>query len=90
MLLDNAITGNQFDDFEVERIDAFEYIIDSNEDIDAVMANSLMGSPDASLAQIPVDMVVNELCKRNNPDATFEQLQAVFHDDTLLGPDAIK
>ena len=49
-----------------------------------------MGNPDASLAQIPVDMVVNELCKRNNPDATFEQLQAVFHDDTLLGPDAIK
>ncbi len=90
VLLDNAITGNQFDDFEVERIDAFEYIIDSNEDIDAVMANSLMGNPDASLAQIPVDMVVNELCKRNNPDATFEQLQAVFHDDTLLGPDAIK
>ena len=89
VLLDNAITGNQFDDFAVERIDAFEYIIDSNEDIDLVMNKSLMGIPDASLAQIPVDMVVNELCKRNNPDATFAQLQEVFHDASLLGPDAL-
>ena len=89
ILLDNAITGNQYDDFVVERIDSFEYIMDSNEDIDAVMAGSLMGTPDASLAQIPVEMVVNELCKRNNPDATYEQLKATFHDGTLLGPDAL-
>jgi hypothetical protein len=34
-------------------------------------------------------MVVNELCKRNNPDATYEQLKATFHDGTLLGPDAL-
>jgi len=90
VLLDNAITGNQFDDFEVERIDAFEYVIDSNADIDAVMEKAMLGTTQAADAQIPVDMVVNELCKRNNPDATFEKLQAVFHDDTLLGADAIQ
>ena len=39
--------------------------------------------------QKSVDMVVNELCKRNNPDATFAQLQEVFHDASLLGPDAL-
>ena len=89
ILLDNAITGNQYDDFEVQRIDSFEYIIDSDADIEAVMTKSLLGNPDASLAQIPVDMVVNELCRRNNPDATFEQLQAVFHDASLLGPDPL-
>ena len=74
----------------MERIDAFEYIIDSDADIEAVMSKSLLGKPDASLAQIPVDMVVNELCKKNNPEATYEQLKAVFHDASLLGPDPLE
>ena len=90
VLLDNAISGNQFEDLTVERIDAFEYIIDSDADIEAVMSKSLLGKPDASLAQIPVDMVVNELCKKNNPEATYEQLKAVFHDASLLGPDPLE
>lgn len=89
VLLDNAISGNQYDDFEVQRIDAFEYIIDSNADIDAVMTKAMMGTTQSADAQIPVDMVVNELCKRNNPDATFAQLQEVFHDASLLGPDPL-
>ena len=89
VLLDNAITGNQFDDFVVERIDAFEYIIDSNDDIDAVMSKAMLGTTLAEDAQIPVDMVVNELCKRNNPDATFALLQETFASDALLGPDAL-
>ena len=48
-----------------------------------------MGTTQAADAQIPVDMVVNELCKRNNPEATFAHLQEVFHDAALLGPDPL-
>ena len=49
----------------------------------------MLGTADVSMAQIPVEMVVNDLCRRNNPDATYAHLQEVFHDDTLLGPDAL-
>ena len=89
VLLDNAITGSQFDDFAVERIDAFEYKIDSDADIDAVMTRAMLGTTLAADAQIPVDMVVNELCRRNNPEATFAQLQEIFMSEALLGPDAL-
>lgn len=89
VLLDNAITGNQFDDFTVERINSFEYLINSDEDIQKVTTQSMLGTADVSMAQIPVEMVVNDLCRRNNPDATYAHLQEVFHDDTLLGPDAL-
>ena len=89
VLLDNAITGNQFDDFEVERINSFEYIINTNDEIDAVMEKAMLGTTQPADAQIPVDMVVNELCKRNNQDATFAHLQEVFHDANLLGPEPL-
>lgn len=89
VLLDNAITGNQYDDFEVTRVDSFEFIIDSDADIENVMTKSLCGTGDASLAMIPVEMVVNELCRRNNPDATFAGLQEVFHSADLLSADAL-
>lgn len=89
VLLDNAITGNQFDDFEVTRVDAFEYIIDSDADIENVMTKSMCGTGDVALAQIPVDVVVNELCKRNNPEATFAQLQEIFHDAAVISVDAL-
>jgi len=86
VLLDNAITGNQYDDFAAERVDSFIYTIDTDAKIADVMSKSLLGTGDAALAQIPVDMVVNELCRRNNPDATYAHLQEVFHDASLLDP----
>ena len=86
VLLDNAITGNQYDDFAAERVDSFIYTIDTDAKIADVMSKSLLGTGDPAMAQIPVDMVVNELCRRNNPDATFAQLQEVFHDASLLDP----
>lgn len=89
VLLDNAITGNQFEDFEVTRIDSFDYIIDSNEDIENVMTKSLAGTADASLAQISVDYIVNTLCRRNNPEATFAQLQETFLNADMLSVDSL-
>lgn len=89
VLLDNAITGNQYDDFVAERVDSFYYLIDTDAKIADVMSKSLLGTADPALAQIPVEMVVNELCRRNNPDASFAQLQEVFHDASLLDPSAL-
>ena len=86
VLLDNAISGNQCDDFAVERVDASEYRIKSDADIQNVLTKSLCGTADPALAQIPVDMVVNVLCKKNNPEATYAQLQEVMHDAALLSP----
>jgi len=86
VLLDNAITGNQYDDFAADRVDSFIYTIDTDAKSADVMSKSLLGTGDAALAQIPVDMVVNELCRRNNPDATYAHLQEVFHDASLLDP----
>ena len=89
VLLDNAITGNQYDDFEVTRVDSFEFIIDSDADIENVLTKSLCGTADVEMAMISVDTVVNELCKANNPDATFAQLQEIFHNADILSTDAI-
>lgn len=89
VLLDNAISGNQYADFAVERVDSAAYIIDSTEDIDNVMTKSMLGTADVSLAQISVEEVTN-LCVRNNADATFAGLKALFASeqvtaDFLLG-----
>lgn len=89
VLLDNAITGNQYEDFAVERIDPIEYTIDSDADIENVMTKSMVGTNDVSKAQIPIEMVINELCKRNNPSATFEQLKETFHNQDLLSVDSL-
>lgn len=78
VLLDNAITGNQFADFAVERVDSAAYTIDSTEDIENVMSKSMLGTGDVSMAQLSVEEVLN-LCVRFNSDATFQGLKDVFH-----------
>ena len=77
VLLDNAITGNQFSDFAVERVDSAAYTIDSVEDINNVMTKSMLGTGDVALAQISVDEVL-QLCVRFNSEATFQGLKEVF------------
>lgn len=90
VLLDNAITGNQYEDFEVRCVDAYEYKIDSDEDIELTMTKGFVGTLDPSTAQITPEMLVQNLCRRNNPDATFAQLQELYHDPEVLSPEALK
>ncbi len=82
VLLDNAITGNQFPDFKVECIDSASYVIDSSEDVEAAMTRAMFNTPDVSLAQISVDEVL-QLARRFNSDATYEGLKEVFHSEQV-------
>lgn len=77
VLLDNAISGNQFADFAVERIDSKPYVIDSVADIDAAMTIGMLGSGDVTKAQVSVDDVLN-LCVRFNAEATYAGLKDLF------------
>lgn len=77
VLLDNAISGVQFPDFAVERVDSAAYVIDSIADIEAVMTKSMLGTGEISKAQITVDEVKN-MCVRFNPSATFAALKEAF------------
>lgn len=77
VLLDNAISGKQFADFAVERIDSKPYVIDSVADIEAAMTVGMMGTGDVTKAQISVDEVLN-LCVRNNAEATYAGLKELF------------
>ena len=88
VLLDNAITGNQFPDFVQERVDSASYVIDSTEDINKAMTKGMIGTGDVSLAQISVDEVL-QLAVRFNPNATFEGLKGIFHSEQL-SVDALK
>ncbi len=88
VLLDNAISGNQFPDFVQERVDSASYVIDSTEDINNAMTKGLTGSGDISLAQISVDDVL-QLAVRFNPNATFEGLKDAFHSEQIT-VDALK
>lgn len=82
VLLDNAITGNQFADFEAAQVSGAPYIIDSTADIQNVMSKSMAGTGDVSLAQLPVDQVL-QLCVRFNPDATYQGLLDTMHSEQL-------
>ena len=90
VLLDNAINGCQYADWTNDRVDSYTYMIDSTEDINNVMTKSMAGTADVSLAQLSVDDVVNKLCVRNNPDATYADLIDALHDDATIGVDALK
>ena len=89
-LLDNAINGPQYDDFEAIRVDGIEYKIDSDEDIENVMTKGFAGTLDPATAQITPETIFHTLCRRNNPDATFAQLQEIFHDPEVISVDALK
>ncbi len=88
IMLDNAISGNQYADFEALRVDGNPYIIDSAEDIANVMEKSMLGTGDVSLTQLSVEQVLDQ-CVRFNPDATQAQLIELMHSD-LLTADALK
>lgn len=77
VLLDNAISGKQFADFAVERIDSKPYVIDSVADIDAAMTVGMIGTGDVTKAQVSVDDVLN-LCVRFNAEATYAGLKELF------------
>ena len=77
VLLDNAISGNQFADFAVERIDSKPYVIDSVADINAAMTVGMIGTGDVTKAQVSVDDVLN-LCVRFNAEATYAGLKELF------------
>ena len=82
VLLDNAISGNQYADFAVECVDSHPYVIDSNADIEAATTKAMYGTGKVELAQISVDEVGN-LCLRNNPAATYAQLKDLLHSEQV-------
>lgn len=86
VLIDNAVTGNQYADHSNVCVDSGAYVIDSIADIDNVMTKSLLGTADVSLAQISVADVV-ALCGRNNPGYTQAELVALIQS---LTPDTLK
>ncbi len=88
VLLDNAISGKQFPDFTVERVDSASYVIDSTEDINNAMTKGMIGSGKVELAQISVDDVL-QLAVRFNPNATFQGLKDLFHSEQVT-VDALK
>ena len=77
VLLDNAISGKQYADFAVERIDSKPYVIDSVADINAAMTVGMIGTGDVTKAQVSVDDVL-KLCVRNNAEATYAGLKELF------------
>lgn len=82
VLIDNAIQGKQYADFSPDCIDSARYIINSKEDIDNVMAKSLVGTADPQYAQITFEDLQTVLT-RYNPDATYAQLNELFHSDKI-------
>jgi len=69
-LLDLAIKGELYDDFVSERIDAAEYVIDSADDVNAVMEMTMMGTDDPEDAQISYEDL--------QAITSFADLQALF------------
>ena len=68
--MDLAIKGELYDDFVSERIDAAEYVIDSADDVNAVMEMTMMGTDDPEDAQISYEDL--------QAITSFADLQALF------------
>lgn len=88
VMLDNAIQGKPYPDFEPVRIDSLPYEIDSTEDVANIMDHSLNGTLDPKYAQISLEDLETVLT-RYNPNATLAQLNDLFHSDQLT-VDALK
>lgn len=83
IMLDNAISGKQYSDFEkAEAIDSVEYIINSKEAIDNVMTKSMTGTADVSLAQLLLEDI-KKVLTRYNESATYEDLKNLMASDQL-------
>ena len=89
VLLDNAINDCQYSDWTNARVDGFPYVIDSTEDVKNVLEKSMAGTGDISLAQLTVEEVVN-LCRRNNPEATYSDLIRALNNSDTISVDALK
>ncbi|MCI9149107.1 MAG: hypothetical protein HFI42_01225 [Lachnospiraceae bacterium] len=83
VLIDNALTGNQYADLDTAIIDSAKYVIDSAEDMNNVLTKSFNGTADTSLMQISWEEV-EQLLTRNNPDATYADLVAKLHSEQIL------
>jgi len=88
VLLDNALQGKQYADFSADCIDSAQFVIDSKEDIDNVMTKGLYGTCDPSNTLITFEDLQTVLT-RYTPDATYAQLNELFHSDKIL-VDALK
>ncbi len=86
VLIDNAITGNQYADHSNACVDSGAYVINSAADINNIMEKSLLGTAQVELAQISVAEVV-ALCGRNNPNYTQAELVALIQS---LTPDTLQ
>lgn len=75
LLIYKAVKGEMFEDFAVERIDSLPYTIETQEDVDNVMNNSLAGTSDASKAQISIEELLAV--------ESFADLKELFHSDQL-------
>ena len=82
VMLDNAIQGKPYADFEPVRIDSLAYEINSTEDVANIMDHSLNGTLDPQYAQISLEDLETVLT-RYNPDATLAQLNDLFHSEQL-------
>ncbi len=85
VLIDNAVTGNQFADHTNDCVDSGSYVIDSIQNIDDVMSKTLLGTADPALAQISVDEII-ALCGRSNPNNTLAGLLEAIQ---TLTPDTL-
>lgn len=83
IMLENALNGTMYSDFAgPERIDPVTYVIDTKERIDNVMSKSMAGTADVTKAQLSMDDI-KSVITRFNPDATYADLDALFHSDQL-------
>ena len=82
VMLDNAIQGKPYPDFEPVRIDSLPYEINSTEDVANIMDHSLNGTLDPKYAQISLEDL-EAVLTRYNPDATLAQLNDLFHSEQL-------
>lgn len=87
VLLDNAISGNQFADWSNERIDSCVWVINSSEKMEAIKNNCAELNGDLSTCKLSPE-VIADLCVKNNADATYANLVEIMQDDASIGVDA--
>ena len=88
VLIDNAVNRKQYTDWSNARIDSYDCIIDSQEDVQNVKEKSILGTGKAEDAQIPVSEFVN-LCTKNNSDATYADLTALLSDADKISVESL-
>ena len=85
VLIDNAVTGNQFADHTNACQNSGSYLIDSIQNIEDVMSKTLLGTADPALAQISVEAMI-ALCGRSDPNNTLTGLLEAIQ---TLTPDTL-